>query len=400
MAYYCSNPWSTAFIWKNGDVTHCCYSNFGPVGNIKKNTLEEIWKGDKIKSIREHIACGRYIDAGCEHFCRPFRWNRYYGEQGNDLEIPEGLGRISGINTDTEFKTPSIIGIELDGSCNFKCTHCLASNGGEGLSEESINKVRPYMEKARIIRVVGGEFTVNKRSLEMLGEISKFPAQPTVFMNTNGHIGTHEYKHYIENLRSFHLKFSLEGLNEDYEKVRIGGKWERFKSNLLYAKEYFDQKNKQGYDWKLYLNFCVMKSNLLKIPDVVKFAVDNNIPLVLNTINGMRHIDENIFMYDHFNIPYKDIELVVKRSHELIDGADYIFSKELKQHLDYVVRALKSRKIRLPKKVLKLISLRLSGQKADRLLYIYYKWIMDKKAALLYVVRKIKKRFRLLMEKG
>ncbi|MFZ5989216.1 MAG: hypothetical protein ACOYWZ_19150, partial [Bacillota bacterium] len=197
-----------------------------------------------------------------------------------------------------------------------------------------------------------------------------------------------------------HLKFSLEGLNEDYEKVRIGGKWERFKSNLLYAKEYFDQKNKQGYDWKLYLNFCVMKSNLLKILDVVKFAVDNNIPLVLNTINGMRHIDENIFMYDHFNIPYKDIELVVKRSHELIDGADYIFSKELKQHLDYVVRALKSRKIRLPKKVLKLISLRLSGQKADRLLYIYYKWIVDKKAALLYVVRKIKKRFRLLMEKG
>lgn len=392
MSYYCSNPWTTVFIWKNGDVTHCCYSNIGPIGNINKNTLEEIWAGDKVKLIRDFIEQGKYIDAGCEQFCRPYRWNQYYGEEGSDLEIPEGLGRLKGVDFSQAGNTPSIIGIELDGNCNFKCTHCLASNEGTGLSEESVKKVWSYIEKAHVVRLVGGEFTVNKRTVQKLCEISNLSTQPTVFMNTNGHVNINEYRHSIENLQSFHLKFSLEGLYEDYERVRIGGSWERFYNNLMDAKECFDLKNEQGRDFKLYLNFCVMKSNFLKVPDVVKFSVDNNIRLVLNTINGMRHIDENIFMYDHLKISSKDIEYVYDKASSIIDKSDYIFKTELKQHLDYVIRTLKGRKIKIPYKVLRFIQSKLGGQRADRLLYIYYKWVVDKKSAFIYAFRKVKKR--------
>ena len=53
--YNCRQPWSSMGIYSDGTVTPCC-NTFGrnlPIGNIKDDDIENIWKNYKIKKIRD-----------------------------------------------------------------------------------------------------------------------------------------------------------------------------------------------------------------------------------------------------------------------------------------------------------------------------------------------------------
>ena len=69
--YSCNEPWGQITIYSDGAVSPCC-ATFGrnlPIGNIKKNSLKEIWNGNKMKEIRNnfhnntpHSVCKTCID--------------------------------------------------------------------------------------------------------------------------------------------------------------------------------------------------------------------------------------------------------------------------------------------------------------------------------------------------
>ena len=58
----CAYPFNSLHVWSNGDVTPCCTffakSELLNLGNIKDQSLEEIWHGDKIKTIRSQLQSG------------------------------------------------------------------------------------------------------------------------------------------------------------------------------------------------------------------------------------------------------------------------------------------------------------------------------------------------------
>ncbi|MBF0468532.1 MAG: SPASM domain-containing protein [Desulfamplus sp.] len=51
----CAAPFSEVSVLWNGDVVLCCYDydGFNVVGNIRDNTIEEIWKGSRIDRVRK-----------------------------------------------------------------------------------------------------------------------------------------------------------------------------------------------------------------------------------------------------------------------------------------------------------------------------------------------------------
>ena len=100
-----------------------------------------------------------------------------------------------------------------------------------------------------------------------------------------------------------------------------------------------------------------MKSNFEHVPDVVRYAVKNNIRLVINTVNGMRHIEENVPMFEHLRISTKDLNRVQMEINAILDNSNYRFAAETKLHFDYVVRVFKSKKkLKLSQPALKFLS--------------------------------------------
>ncbi|HEX9703492.1 MAG TPA: radical SAM protein [Rhodospirillales bacterium] len=57
---YCAYPFNSLHVWSNGDVTPCC-TFFGKalvMGNVKRQTLTDIWNGDKMREVRRQLQSG------------------------------------------------------------------------------------------------------------------------------------------------------------------------------------------------------------------------------------------------------------------------------------------------------------------------------------------------------
>ncbi len=55
--YNCTKPWADIAIYSDGTVAPCCafVGRKAPIGNINKNTVKEIWNGEKMNVIREGL---------------------------------------------------------------------------------------------------------------------------------------------------------------------------------------------------------------------------------------------------------------------------------------------------------------------------------------------------------
>ncbi|MEE8484143.1 MAG: radical SAM protein [Nitrospinota bacterium] len=63
----CSLPWTDAIIAQNGDVRFCC-ANFTVLGNLNRDSFEEIWNGQAMREVRESFVSGEM--SGCmSHAC-------------------------------------------------------------------------------------------------------------------------------------------------------------------------------------------------------------------------------------------------------------------------------------------------------------------------------------------
>lgn len=70
--YFCEEPWVGIFsIRTNGDVVCCpCYAKL-KIGNLKENSIHELWNGQKMREMRRQFAEGN-LPAACEgQLCPP-----------------------------------------------------------------------------------------------------------------------------------------------------------------------------------------------------------------------------------------------------------------------------------------------------------------------------------------
>jgi radical SAM protein with 4Fe4S-binding SPASM domain len=63
---FCHYPFQYLNVWSNGDITPCCvfYGKNLVMGNVDTDTLSEVWKGSKMKALREEFISGE-INVTC-----------------------------------------------------------------------------------------------------------------------------------------------------------------------------------------------------------------------------------------------------------------------------------------------------------------------------------------------
>jgi len=261
-----------------GEVFSCCPAWIkGGIGNIKDNTIEEIWNSPKNQFIREKMLKGEWIDI-CKPICPIINEYLVTGESINLDSIseyhyitPELESEIKAGKTILE-SMPTFFNFSNSGICNLDCIMCCWRTMKEDdiSVQKAYSNVLPLLRNAReVILSGGGDPFVRPDIRKMLLEFDRvrYP-QLKINLLTNGLL-LPKFWDRIKHLNFGYINVSIDAATkETYEKIRSRGKWEKLLFSLSVIKD-----NKEKFDF-VTINMTVMKENYKEIPLFVELGQD------------------------------------------------------------------------------------------------------------------------------
>ncbi len=292
----CYAPWGYVIVDINGDVRPCCFY-YKPLGNLYKNSLEEIWNGEGYVTWREALISGTPLEcADCpikvvfpraSEFLSPIFEANYLLNRREYFK-----GRIQ---LDSK---PLFYSITVSTLCNLRCNFCSQNKYREDevspLSEEIIFGLKDYYKYAHILSWCGGETLIQKPFLDFLEEgNSRNYSNMCLEVTTNGTLLNTMLFEKLNQFKQTFLIFSIDGgTKEVYEKLRIGANWETVLDNLRIARSLLLCPNITPT-----VQYTVMKSNILDIFNAVILFDSLGVDVVFCPVIGEDLVEENIFYY-------------------------------------------------------------------------------------------------------
>ena len=116
---FCMLPWIHLHGWPTGEAFLCCMSNT-PIGNLRNQTMEEVWNSDQMKTVRSNMLndkpcseCKRcYDDEKNGLFSMRNSSNKHFGHH---------IKEIKDENADFKIRYWDV---RFSNICNFKCRYC------------------------------------------------------------------------------------------------------------------------------------------------------------------------------------------------------------------------------------------------------------------------------------
>ena len=257
--YFCMAPWVHLHMWPNGNMYPCCTApSDDPYGNTSTESVEDVWNGDRMKSLRKNMIEG-HPSKSCER-CYKLEEHGSFSMR-NDMNQKFGH-RINVVDkTHDDGYHPEMklryMDIRFSNICNFKCRSCgpeLSSlwyddqvilygsaNDGKRIQKpfkteselwQNLEKILPYVEE---VYFAGGEPLVSNEHyqvLEYLVENDKTDVR--LVYNTN--FSKTRYKgvdifDYWEKFPDVNVGASLDAMGTRAEYMRHGTKWDEIENN-------------------------------------------------------------------------------------------------------------------------------------------------------------------------
>ncbi len=178
---------------------------------------------------------------------------------------------------------PSTIMIEVTNHCNLHCTICPRETESGQIMDKGymdIEKLKKIVDEAfPYIDSIGltglGETYLYKDIIEAVSYIKKKSKGIIVSCSINAHL-----KNSVEITEKLvgiidTIQVSMDGLDEVYNKIRVGGDFNIFAENLSKI-----AKMTKNTDTHLLLNVVLVKENYHQMADIVKFAGEVGVPYV------------------------------------------------------------------------------------------------------------------------
>ena len=258
----CPRPFDTVLIDKQGSCYACECTSWLPqsIGNLQIKSLTDIIGSDTHQHLQSSITDGTYRYCN-EHQCS-------YINSGAVLHgQPDRIQHLR---------------LAIDDSCNLRCPSC---------------------RKGMIFHKEGSAYNLGIRLADRINEwLYNYEHPIQVHMGSDGDpFASHVYRHFMEQtperdnikysiltnglmFKEFHntvphiidnlqeLGVSIDGATKDtYEKMRLGGRWEKINENLEYISEL---KDKHGF--RFIMHFVVQKNNYHEMEDIVMLGEKYN----------------------------------------------------------------------------------------------------------------------------
>lgn len=268
---FCILPWVHLNTWPNGNVYQCCITNYkNTCGTTTKNSLEEIWNGEYMRDLRQHMLEGRK-HSSCER-CYMLEDNnlhsfRQAANKNFAHHIPDALAKTQPDGTSPDFKLV-YWDFRFSNLCNLKCRMC-----GHGLSSSwyddhvRMNDLRGITtQESRVIHIddfssktireyllefidhveevyfAGGEPLIMDEHYFILEELIR-RGRTDVRIRYNTNLSKLRYKHWdvMELWRKFpdlNIFASIDAMENLAEYIRSGTKWETLARNIKTVTEF------------------------------------------------------------------------------------------------------------------------------------------------------------------
>lgn len=299
----CYAPWTTLII-HGGHYNCCCFypllqENL-PFPKNKEQMLD-IFNSKGFLNIRRRLVEDDIKNTPCEQCIRQGNNTLYAPDALGDEKASLGVAVASAEAGEIEVAhAPPRYSINTCTDCNLRCIMCYNSALPEDDLKGSLVPHEKFLamiedvglENVVSITAVGGETFLTKDALAIIGFLADNTDADIGFStNTNGTL-LHNHHDLIKRFKRIDLEFSIDGCNENYEKIRRNSSWDRMYENL----EWYAAEAAKHPGWRLGINTLVMKTSLPDLADIVKLARKTGAILRVTPIRG-DYFEENIFQF-------------------------------------------------------------------------------------------------------
>jgi len=241
-----------------GTVHACCENGTNSYGDIRHQTIAEIWNGMPRRAMAAALDAGTY-PLGCD-LCAV---EHPLGNRGQTPAPP--FDRFP----DGPHEWPRQMEFTLSNRCNLMCIHCNGDNSSairskrEGrpkmeqpYGDDFFAQLPPFLDHLEVVAFLGGEPFLAPEARRVWDLLLERGLTPEVQVTTNATVWNERVEHYANRLK-MNFAVSIDGATkETYERVREGANFERVlqvRDHMLAAA--------RSYGGYFQLNYCLLPAN-------------------------------------------------------------------------------------------------------------------------------------------
>jgi len=267
---FCIMPWIHQYINTTGDVYPCCTAKYDfPLGNVRTNTIEEVWNSEEYKQLRLNMLQGKksphcetcYIHENAtadDQSPTSFR-------QWANRDFEEFITQVEETNEDGSIDEMKLryFDVRWSNICNFKCRTCgdwfssawaqeakanwekdnpdyqvfiKATNNNDQLLEQ----FKPHLPFMKVVYFAGGEPLITPEHYKILDFlIENNSTEALLRYNSNVSVLNYKSKNIIDYWKHFKeidLYASIDSWGKRAEYIRSGTNWDEVVFNLTKIK--------------------------------------------------------------------------------------------------------------------------------------------------------------------
>jgi radical SAM protein with 4Fe4S-binding SPASM domain len=123
---FCIYPWTHMHAYPTGDAYPCCMADMQfPVGNLRQNTIEEVWNDAPMKQIRTHMLAEKSVEA-CTRCYEQEKAGFLSGRKSANKHLGHHIHKVDQTHADGHLDNFEMIywDIRFSNLCNLSCRSC------------------------------------------------------------------------------------------------------------------------------------------------------------------------------------------------------------------------------------------------------------------------------------
>lgn len=271
---FCILPWIQQYVGTLGDIKPCCvYDHNMEIGNLKNNSLKEIWNNDATKALRLKFLNGE-TDIGCKNCdlmsdIDPNRSSRAnYNMRFFNKHHPYAIDAVKSTESDGSVPEHSLyyMDVRFNNLCNFKCRTCSPHFSTSWIidyrklwdikneyslnnefqypgnyEDHALNEMLPHLPTLTQVYFAGGEPMIQKQHYETLQKLIEVGNTGcSIIYNTNFsklRLQEHDVIEYWQHFKEITVLASIDGSHEKAEYWRHGTIWKDIVNNAKRVKQ-------------------------------------------------------------------------------------------------------------------------------------------------------------------